>query len=197
MNLPRDKSEKQIEITVKNLIILINALDEHKVRYFVDSGTLLGMYRDKKLIPWDWDVELSMTEEEYDKKKNIILNIIDKLNFKIIKINEENKKIDIEKDLDRSINKYSIKVWKLNKKKEMYFRNNFEIPKKFFENICEISCYKRKFNSPCNVEEYLEYMYGDWRKPVKSLNKSAYLSKNFYKKNYFFKIKRFIFKFFD
>ena len=42
------------------------------------------------------------------------------------------------------------------------------------------------------VEEYLTFMYGDWRTPLKSAEKSKYLSKSYYKRNLLSRIKNFI-----
>jgi phosphorylcholine metabolism protein LicD len=37
--------------TDKNLITLINILKEYKINYWICHGTLLGIIRDKELIP--------------------------------------------------------------------------------------------------------------------------------------------------
>lgn len=55
------------EINTKLLIELDRVCRKHDVQYFMDSGTLLGAVRHKGAIPWDDDVDVAMTRENYNK----------------------------------------------------------------------------------------------------------------------------------
>ena len=55
----------KVEIGVNNLRIVKEILDESGIDYWLDNGTLLGAFRDGKIIEWDRDIDFGAW---YNKK---------------------------------------------------------------------------------------------------------------------------------
>ena len=54
MSFPKDKTKNELDLIKNNFFILVDAFDQINLDYFVDSGTLLGMYRNGDFIKWDY-----------------------------------------------------------------------------------------------------------------------------------------------
>ncbi len=60
---PEEVRKVQLEI----LDVVTEFCDEHGIKYWLDSGTLIGAVRHKGYIPWDDDIDLGMLRPDYDK----------------------------------------------------------------------------------------------------------------------------------
>ena len=61
------------QLTQKNLIrarrILVDVvelLEKHNIDYHLEGGTLLGIVRDKDFLPWDHDVDISISKDNVE-----------------------------------------------------------------------------------------------------------------------------------
>ena len=68
---PSHLTRKQ-KIEIQALKELSELLDEHKIIYWIDCGTCLGAYRYGGIIPWDWDIDISILLPDHDNVKKIL-----------------------------------------------------------------------------------------------------------------------------
>ena len=52
--------ERNIVAARKMLISVAELLDKNSILYHLEGGTLLGIVRDKDLLPWDNDIDISI-----------------------------------------------------------------------------------------------------------------------------------------
>ena len=147
----------------KTLIKGCSVLEELGVKYWISSGTLLGLNRDKNLIPYDKDVDIHVLADmdiyKIVKKMpfNSVLRVVSSNNryMQFAFFDEETKAIfDIfffyeKADLLVNRNDYGIFWYPIDK----------------IQNLTTISFNNRKYPAP-DPSWYCEFMYGkDWRTP--------------------------------
>ena len=59
--------EKRKRVAVENLREIKDVFDENGIKFWLDSGTLLGAVRDGKIIEWDGDVDLGTWHRDASK----------------------------------------------------------------------------------------------------------------------------------
>ena len=182
----RIRTSEELESRKKCFLEICNILDRLDVFYFIQGGTLLAARRDKKFIEWDWDVEISVYDNDLSKIFDELIKELSLENFSIVKCNKFfNAKIDCYKEFDHETTSFTIMAWSYDKNKNRYFRGKINIPEKFLNKGGQIYFYEKKFNTPSPIDDYLAYQYGDWKIRKRTSNKELYMTNQFYNRDSF------------
>ena len=180
-----------IELTGKFAVVakkmlkrVTSILDKSQISYILDYGTLLGIVREKRLLPWDTDMDISITDRDLSK----LLKIRWKFWLYGYRTRVRRYKADVG-----AFKKGEIKIFKLQTTKYFFLKDlrlmdifvkkelNDEyiysvgnapvfvksVPKEYHENLTQIQFDNKMYSVPKQYEDYLTFVYGDWKTPVK------------------------------
>ena len=161
-------------------------LEKENIPYILEAGTLLGIVRENRLLPWDNDVDITITQQfEAQLLKSLWkirllglkvqakyyhrdLKYFKKGDLRIIKVKHKNPlkffKTDVILDIfiKRKIDKEY--YWTVGIKAPVLK----SVPEKFYDLHTQIKFEGKHYSVPRDYEGYLENHYGkDWRIPVK------------------------------
>jgi len=69
------------------LLKTIDILNEKGFKYWLEAGTLLGIFRDGDLIPWDYDADIGIPADSADDIMNLRMDFLPNYLIKRGKIN--------------------------------------------------------------------------------------------------------------
>jgi lipopolysaccharide cholinephosphotransferase len=181
----RVRTKKELAIRKKEFLKICKILDSLNINYFLQTGILLGAIRDKDLIKWDWDIEISVFANQFLKKIDLVAKALKKNKFTIININnkKQDSKIDFKGKLEESVTGYTIFSWNYSKLRKVYWRREYSVPEHFLKNLSKIKFFNRYFKCPSYPKEYLSFAYGDWKTPIRTSVKHVYNTSTFKNKN--------------
>ena len=189
----RNRSPEELFVRKKEFLKICDILDELKIKYYLQTGILLGAIRNNNLIPWDWDVEFSVFSIDLKPKLYELLSNLENSAFNIIKTDKKlnSIKIDFYGKLPSHITSYTIFGWNHDQEKKIFWRKKYNVPDHFILNMKKIKFFDRFHYAPYPPEKYLEYQYGNWKKPLQTSNKYLYMRKEFSGKNRFYEFLEF------
>lgn len=176
---------KTRKIAYRMLHDVCRILDEQDIPYVLEAGTLLGIIRENRLLPWDTDVDLTITAD-YAYQLREAVQHLERKGYRV-KTRSYNQDLGPFRKGDARIVKiqtrqfYFFKGYSLldifikYKSGEKYYwmidDKNPVIkccPAVYYENRTSYEFDGKLFKVPADYEEYLEYHYGkNWRIPVK------------------------------
>lgn len=172
-------------VAEKMLKDIIMICDECDINYWLEGGTLLGIYREDRLLPWDNDIDISVKSNEEFKFKELF-SLLSKHNYRVRLRHFEKDCYPFKKDKIRIIKirekkffglikgnvcfeifvKYPSQkdfFWKIGKKTK-------SVPEKFYKSFKKIKFQGYEYSIPKLTDDYLKYRYGNWKKQVKTWN---------------------------
>jgi phosphorylcholine metabolism protein LicD len=178
-------SNKNKEIAESLLLDVAKSLDILSVNYWLEGGTLLGIKRESRLLPWDNDLDLSINSSEVSKIDDLIINLKSKnLRVRVRKFDSTSEffnkgdiriiKIRNKRFFNLLKGSVCLEIFvKYPKKENTYWmigNTTKNVPSKYYANQQTIKFKDYLFSIPVLTEEYLTFRYGDWKKPVKEWN---------------------------
>lgn len=170
------------ERMLENIAKIFNSCN---IEYWIEGGTLLGIRRENRLLPWDNDIDFSVKSTQTEKLEGFIIALkkvgyrvktrhFDESNdffkagtLRMIKIREKRFFGLLKGKVCADIFiKYPIEdkhYWEIANKTKF-------VPSKFYEKFETISFKEFDYSTPELTNEYLTYRYGNWQTPVKNWN---------------------------
>lgn len=171
---------------IKMMKHVSSVLDKVGIPYILEAGTLLGVVRENRLLPWDNDVDFTITKEYEDLLlKNKWRFILKGYYVRLKKYHRDMKYF--KKGEPRILRVKHLNVWKLFKKDvvlEIFIKKKIgdeyfwtvgvkdpvlkSVPETFYDNHTTILFEGKEFSVPKDYIGYLVCHYGEnWRIPVK------------------------------
>ena len=182
---PPNGTGNTILMKISDLETIKEVFDKYKVRFLVVYGALLGMYRDRKLIEHDDDIDLAVIDKIdlktrkaigwtlYDlgfKPQQIVFNVFGRMEPSEIGYNGDTETGIIVCERNFKFTIFFFKEVECDKHgKEMLCvpklgaLNLIASPSKFYTKLDSIRINGKKYLTPYPIEKYLEFCYNDWK----------------------------------
>lgn len=186
-------SEATLQMAEFILLTVCQHLREQDVPHHIDAGTLLGIYRDGGLIPWDDDLDVAVSSEFIKRAQQALQSAIPEIekrtqvswqvdvhyagqDFGAVKKGDiRGIKLKCSQDTKNSGEQQTcfpmldifFKYIEGDKMDYVLSSRGLTMPSKHLQTTSTIAFCGEVLFIPSNVEAYLERHYGDWKTPVR------------------------------
>lgn len=157
--------------TIQDFKDVVSVLRKHNTKFFLIYGTALGAYRDKAFIPNDYDIDIGSFD---NSKREEIVKDLEALGFDIGVLYDTETRKEIPAKMILSERNTRVDIFFFEEKdgeyvawKHPHSHYPFKAMPLKFKEMQEVEIYGEKVDIPSPIEEYLEYLYTDWRVPSK------------------------------
>lgn len=156
LNISRDVREKHF----KNVISMLN---DNNIEYFVGYGSLLGIIREGRLLEFDDDIDILVSEKDYNKAYELVSKkyALLRLDHDFCTGNPLEGKIELYKYIKKD-NKV-IDTWSLKHGTPSTYDIDIVFPIKRIY----VSSVGIQINVPKSPENFLGSVYSNWRVPTR------------------------------
>ncbi|WP_339609569.1 LicD family protein [uncultured Planktosalinus sp.] len=174
---------KNKQIAERMLEKVCSILHACQIKYWLEGGTLLGIRRENRLLPWDNDIDLSIMSNQITKF-DALFKSLQKAGFRV-----RTRKF---KTSSKFFNQGEIRIIKIREKRflgltkgpvclEIFVKYQHDencyweianktkcVPCKFYSSFKTITFKNFNYSIPEKTDDYLTYRYGDWKTQVKN-----------------------------
>lgn len=165
----------------RQLLDVIDILNEDGITYHLEGGTLLGIVREGRLLPWDKDTDISIMEKDLNRFLSLVPRI-SKAGWRVSKRFYEEPR-DFAEVGESRLFKIKDRQWyffsgptaldvfvKHPRDGYVYWQaagNVMRVSDKFYSSYETVEWEGRELKVPMGYRDYLTEKYGDWSIPVK------------------------------
>lgn len=154
---------------VRDLAKCCEAVELLKMKYRLTDGTILGIYRDGRLIPHDNDIDIDILVNN-DINEKVIHDTFTSLGFRLgRKVYYQGRIQQLAYFNNKTHDIFDMIFWYPDRDQVVnYSERNFERTQdlRYFHESSEIQFQGRSYPVPAQLEQWLEMRYGeDWRVP--------------------------------
>lgn len=152
----------------KYLKLLSEFFNDQGFKYYLNFGTLLGIVRDGDLIPWDDDIDLAVIkdfdEEQFLTNLKKVCTLSNGEVEYLVKRKSESGIVGIDVLVQaENTHPFTISVDLLIEDGDVYRLPIDVVPREYFTKQEEVMLGKLMLYGPAPVEQYLTYVYRDWK----------------------------------